>query len=65
MNEEHYRSPLPKQDVDAPDERTRAVLTAAKQRDGMVPNMYAFMANAPELLETYLSATRTSAKSPA
>ncbi|GAC1496578.1 MAG: carboxymuconolactone decarboxylase family protein [Vulcanimicrobiaceae bacterium] len=49
-----YRSTLPKQDVSSPDERIGGVLAQAKQQVGMVPNMYAFMSNAPELLETYL-----------
>lgn len=33
----------------------RATLEAAKQKLGMIPNMYAYMANAPGLLETYRS----------
>jgi len=31
----------------------RAVLETARQKLGMIPNMYAYMANAPGLLETY------------
>jgi len=54
MTEIHYRSTLPKQDGSATDQRIQAVLADAKRRAGTVPNMYAFMANAPELLETYL-----------
>ncbi len=54
MNEERYGSTLPKQGLESPDQRTRDLLAHAKQRAGMLPNMYAFMANAPELLETYL-----------
>ena len=54
MDNTPYRSTLPKHDITAPDEKIRAVLTEAKRRTGMIPNMYAVMANAPELLETYL-----------
>jgi len=54
MTEIHYHSTLPKQDSSATDQRVQTVLAEAKRRAGMVPNMYAFMANAPELLETYL-----------
>lgn len=54
MASELYQSTLPKQTPDSPDERIRVVLQDAKRSTGMVPNMYAFMANAPELLETYL-----------
>src|SRR5260370_36003851 len=31
----------------------RATLETARQKLGMIPNMYAYMANAPGLLETY------------
>ncbi len=55
MSAEQYRSKLPKQDITSGDKRISDVLTHAKQQVGMVPNMYAFMSNAPELLETYLS----------
>lgn len=35
------------------DERTKDLLLAAKKQAGMIPNMYANMANFPALLETY------------
>ncbi|MGC8485978.1 MAG: carboxymuconolactone decarboxylase family protein [Candidatus Baltobacteraceae bacterium] len=54
MASDLYRSTLPKQDLDSPDERISGALQEATRRTGMVPNMYAFMVNAPELLETYL-----------
>lgn len=54
MDNKPYRSTLPKHDINAADQNIRAVLTEAKRRTGMIPNMYAVMANAPELLETYL-----------
>ncbi|TAM89600.1 carboxymuconolactone decarboxylase family protein [bacterium] len=55
MSEATYRLQLPKQDTNASDERTRAVLTEVRRRNGMIPNMYAYLANAPEVLETYLA----------
>lgn len=54
MNSQLYRSTLSPQNLDSADDRARGVLEDAKRRVGMVPNMYAVMANAPELLETYL-----------
>lgn len=39
---------------DDADEEVAAALRAAKARTGMIPNMYARMANVPGLLETYL-----------
>ncbi len=54
MSSEQYHSTLPKHDVSSGNKRISDVLTLAKKQVGMVPNMYAFMSNAPELLETYL-----------
>ena len=54
MTDGQYRSTLPKQGLDGPNERIRTLLTEAKLKLGMLPNMYTLMGNAPELLETYL-----------
>jgi uncharacterized peroxidase-related enzyme len=48
-----YRISLPPINVDNADERTKALLLAAKKQAGMIPNMYENMANFPALLETY------------
>lgn len=45
---------LPNQTLDAEDAKVRAVLGKAKAAVGFIPNMYAGMANAPGLLDTYL-----------
>ena len=45
---------LPKIDLDTAGAEARPVLEKAKAQVGFVPNMYAGMANAPALLETYL-----------
>lgn len=37
----------------APDPKAAALLAQSQKQIGMIPNMYGFMANAPELLETY------------
>lgn len=49
-----YRLHLPPQQLDAAEGEARRVLEKAASQVGFVPNMYANMANAPELLETYL-----------
>ncbi len=49
-----YRLHLPPQQLDAAEGEARRVLEKAASEVGFVPNMYANMANAPELLETYL-----------
>lgn len=46
---------LPPRTEDDPDPAVAAVLATAKAKTGMIPNMYARMANVPGLLETYLS----------
>jgi hypothetical protein len=42
------------QTLDTSDGAGRAVLEKAKAQAGFIPNMYATMANSPDLLETYL-----------
>jgi uncharacterized peroxidase-related enzyme len=46
---------LPARTEDDSDPAVAEVLTKAKAQTGMIPNMYARMANAPGLLETYLN----------
>lgn len=46
---------LPARSEDDPNPAVAAVLAKAKEQVGMIPNMYAGMANVPGLLETYLS----------
>ncbi|MDE2344301.1 MAG: carboxymuconolactone decarboxylase family protein [Betaproteobacteria bacterium] len=48
------RLSLPVQGLDSADAEARRVLERAKAQVGFIPNMYAGMANAPGLLETYL-----------
>ncbi|MDE2572153.1 MAG: carboxymuconolactone decarboxylase family protein, partial [bacterium] len=50
-----FRLQLRKQTLESQDEGIRTVLTGVKRSAGMIPNMYAYMANAPEALETYLA----------
>jgi uncharacterized peroxidase-related enzyme len=45
---------LPARDLTDPDPAVVDVLTRAEARVGMIPNMYARMANVPGLLDTYL-----------
>jgi uncharacterized peroxidase-related enzyme len=47
------RLDLQKVAVDEAEPLSRATLETAQQKLGMIPNMYAYMANAPGLLETY------------
>jgi uncharacterized peroxidase-related enzyme len=49
-----YRLNLPARTETDDDPTVAAVLQKAKAKMGMIPNMYANMANAPGLLETYL-----------
>ena len=44
---------LSKVPLDKAEPLARATLETAQQKLGMIPNMYAYMANAPGLLETY------------
>ncbi|NEX60079.1 carboxymuconolactone decarboxylase family protein [Noviherbaspirillum galbum] len=45
---------LPLTNLDTAEGRTKEVLEAGKKSAGGIPNMYAGMANAPALLDTYL-----------
>lgn len=54
MNED-ARLGLAPRDQHDPDPRIAGMLSQARTALGMVPNMYANMANAPGLLETYMS----------
>ncbi|WP_026413425.1 carboxymuconolactone decarboxylase family protein [Actinomadura oligospora] len=45
---------LPARTVDDPDPAVAGVLADAKARNGMIPNMYARMANLPGLLQAYM-----------
>ncbi len=49
-----YRMQLPPVTKESGDEAARRVLERAEAEVGFIPNMYANMANAPALLETYL-----------
>jgi uncharacterized peroxidase-related enzyme len=49
-----YRLNLPPKTLENADPKAKAVLEKAKAQTGFIPNMYAFMANSPGLLETYL-----------
>ena len=51
MNEAKLQ--LEKVPVERAEPLARATLETARQKLGMIPNMYAYMANAPGLLETY------------
>lgn len=53
MTSEYKLTLSPKTAEDA-DPKARAALEDARQKMGFVPNMYAFMANSPGLLESYL-----------
>jgi len=49
-----YRTNLPLLAPENADPKARELLERAKKQQGMIPNMYAAMANAPEALDTYL-----------
>jgi uncharacterized peroxidase-related enzyme len=49
-----YRTTLPQLAPENADPKARELLERAKKQLGMIPNMYAAMANAPEALDTYL-----------
>lgn len=49
-----YRTTLPLLAPENADPKARELLERAKKQLGMIPNMYAAMANAPEALDTYL-----------
>lgn len=48
-----FKATLPPQGLDSSDEKAVALLETAKKSVGMIPNMYANMANQPAMLETY------------
>lgn len=54
MNQ-HARLDIPPRDQNDPDPHIAGMLTQARSAFGMIPNMYANMANAPGLLDTYTS----------
>lgn len=43
--------------IDNTEGRTKELLTAAKSKFGMVPNLLGIMANAPSVLDTYMTTT--------
>jgi uncharacterized peroxidase-related enzyme len=49
-----YRMTLPPITLEGAGPKAKEVLEGAKKQSGMISNMYAAMANAPEALETYL-----------
>jgi uncharacterized peroxidase-related enzyme len=49
-----YRMTLPRVEVASAEPKARELLERAHEQLGMIPNMYALMANAPEALDTYL-----------
>ncbi len=49
-----YQLTLPFIEAEAAEGETRQVLDKARAQVGFIPNMYAYMANAPGLLDTYL-----------
>lgn len=55
MSHSEYQLSLPARTETDEDPAVAALLGKAKAGIGMIPNMYANMANAPGLLETYLS----------
>jgi uncharacterized peroxidase-related enzyme len=49
-----YRMTLPQLTLESAGPKAKELLEGAKKQSGMISNMYAAMANAPEALETYL-----------
>lgn len=45
---------LPAHGLDSENKKAREILAAAQQKLGFIPNMYAYMANAPHMLENYM-----------
>ena len=50
-----YQTTLTPLGLDAPDREAKALLEKAQANYGMIPNMFAGMANYPALLETYMN----------
>ena len=44
---------LPAKTIENADPRAKAVLVKTREKMGMIPNMYAYMANSPAMLQTY------------
>lgn len=55
MVQSEHQITLPARTTDDPDPAVASLLAKAEARTGMLPNMYANMANVPGLLETYLT----------
>lgn len=49
----HYKLTLPAKTLDDADPKAAEILTKTKASMGMIPNMYATMANSPAMLQTY------------
>lgn len=49
----HYTLTLPAKTLEDVDPKARTILAETKANMGMIPNMYATMANSPALLQTY------------
>ena len=50
----NFKMSLGKQEPDTTNEKAKLLLEIARKRNGMIPNMYAYMANSPGLLSTYM-----------
>jgi uncharacterized peroxidase-related enzyme len=50
----NFKMSLAKVDPETAVEQARLLLQTAKRQNGMIPNMYLFMANVPGLLSTYM-----------
>ena len=48
-----YTLTLPPKTIENADPRAKAVLVKTREKMGMVPNMYAYMANSPSMLQIY------------
>jgi AhpD family alkylhydroperoxidase len=54
MKDLNYKMKLPKVDVNSADEQRKPVIEDVIEKNGRLPNMYAYMINSPGVLETYL-----------
>ncbi len=54
MKDLNYNMKLPKVDLNSADERAKPTIEAVIEKNGRLPNMYAYMINSPGVLETYL-----------
>lgn len=54
MKELNYKMTLPGLDLNTADERRKPIIEEVIEKNGRLPNMYAYMINSPGLLETYL-----------